>query len=29
LEVRGVMHLEKTLAPWPMHRPAAATPAAA
>lgn len=29
LEVRGVMHLEKTLAPWSMHRPPAATPAAA
>jgi RimJ/RimL family protein N-acetyltransferase len=29
LEVRGVMHLEKTLAPWSMRRPPAATPAAA
>ncbi|HEU0061414.1 MAG TPA: GNAT family N-acetyltransferase [Hyphomicrobiaceae bacterium] len=29
LEVRGVMHLEKTLASWPVQRSAAATPAAA
>lgn len=29
LEARGVMRLEKTLARWPMHRPATATPAAA
>ena len=29
LEVRGVMHLEKTLAAWPVQRSAAATPAAA
>jgi GNAT superfamily N-acetyltransferase len=29
LEVRGVMRLEKTLPPWPVQRPAAATPAAA
>lgn len=28
LQARGTMHLEKTLAPWPMH-PAAARPAAA
>jgi acetyltransferase len=29
LEVRGVMHLEKTFASWPVQRSAAATPAAA